>query len=68
MYMSKSTMDKSLFFQLKMDLESYDDHDNFEVIGTGGNLGNFDIRTPASQLSPTTASSDNATTLQPLAG
>ena len=61
MYISKSTVDKSLFFQLK---------NNFEVISTGGNLGNFEFRTPASQLSPipaTIASSGNATTLQLLA-
>lgn len=55
----------------QFDLESYDDHHNFEVISNGGNLGNFNFRTPASQLSPipaATASSGNAITLQPLAG
>ena len=33
-------------------LDSYNDHDNFEVVNTGGIRGNFDFRTPTSQSSP----------------
>ena len=64
MYISKSTMDKPLFFQPKMA------NIILRVISSRGNRGNFDFRTPESQSShipAITASSGNAATPRSLA-